>query len=107
MDKLDSTRAAALLAALPDWTHDRQRDAISRTFHFRDFPQAFAFMTQLAVMAERRNHHPEWSNVYNRVTITYTTHDANGLTQNDIDLAAYADAVHAGFAAQLQPLKGA
>lgn len=107
MEKLDPTRAAALLAALPDWSHDRQRDAISRTFQFRDFPQAFAFMTQLAIMAEKRNHHPEWFNVYNRVTITYTTHDAHGLTQKDIDLAAYADAVHAGLAAQPQPVQGA
>lgn len=107
MDKLDSTRAAALLATLPAWAHDRQRDAVSRTFHFQDFPQAFAFMTQLAIMAEKRNHHPEWSNVYNRVTITYTTHDANGLTQKDIDLAGYADAVYAGFSAQAQPAAGA
>ncbi|WP_194714769.1 4a-hydroxytetrahydrobiopterin dehydratase [Noviherbaspirillum soli] len=107
MEKLDSTRAAALLATLPDWAHDSQRDAISRTFQFRDFPQAFAFMTQLALMAEKRNHHPEWSNVYNRVTITYTTHDANGLTQKDIDLAGYADAVYAGFAAQPQLAEGA
>jgi 4a-hydroxytetrahydrobiopterin dehydratase len=105
MDKLDPTRAAALLATLPGWAHDSQRDAISRTFHFQDFPQAFAFMTQLAIMAEKRNHHPEWSNVYNRVTITYTTHDAQGLTQNDIDLAGYADATYLRFEAQ--PAAGA
>lgn len=98
MEKLDPTRAAAMLAALPDWTHDSQRGAISRTFQFQDFPQAFGFMTQLAIMAEKRNHHPEWSNVYNRVNVTYTTHDAGGLTQNDIDLAQYADAVYRGFA---------
>lgn len=100
MDKLDATQAATLLATLPDWAHDSQRDAISRTFRFQDFPQAFAFMTELAIMAEKRNHHPEWSNVYNRVTMTYTTHDANGLTQNDIDLARHADAVYARFAGQ-------
>ena len=95
MKKLDPASAAKLIAALPEWTHDPQRDAISRTFVFRDFPQAFGFMTQLAIMAEKRNHHPEWSNVYNRVSITYTTHDAGGLTQNDIDLAGHADAVYA------------
>ena len=95
MNKLDPGSAAKLLAALPDWTRESQRDAISRTFVFGDFPQAFGFMTQLAIMAEKRNHHPEWSNVYNRVSITYTTHDAGGLTQNDIDLAGHADAVYA------------
>ena len=70
MGKLDSTRATTLLATLPEWAHDGQRGGISRTFDFPDFPQAFAFMTQVALMAEKRNHHPEWSNVYNRVSIT-------------------------------------
>lgn len=97
MNKLDQSSAAKLLVTLPDWTHDPQRDAISRTFVFRDFPQAFGFMTQLAIIAEKRNHHPEWLNIYNKVSITYTTHDASGLTQNDFDLARYADEVYVQF----------
>lgn len=84
----DSTR---LLATLPAWQHDVQRDAITREFVFADFKTAFGFMTRIAELADQRDHHPEWSNVYNRVTITYTTHDADGLTQNDIDLARFAD----------------
>lgn len=75
------------------------RDAISREFVFADFAQAFGFMTQIAIQAEKQNHHPEWSNVYNRVTITLTTHDINGLSQRDIELALYADAAFANFSA--------
>lgn len=91
MNKLDSEAATALLATLPDWMHDAQRGAITREFVFADFIQAFAFMTQVALVAEKHDHHPEWSNIYNKVRITLTTHDANGLTQRDMDLARYAD----------------
>ncbi|MCW3478582.1 4a-hydroxytetrahydrobiopterin dehydratase [Neisseriaceae bacterium JH1-16] len=98
MEKLQPQQLAAALASLPNWHYDDQRGAISREFLFQGFPEAFAFMTQLAIVAEQRNHHPEWSNVYNRVNITLTTHDANGLTQRDIDLAGYADAAYARFA---------
>jgi 4a-hydroxytetrahydrobiopterin dehydratase len=80
-------------AVLPQWTHDAQRGAIGRTFKFADFAQAFGFMTQLALYAEKRNHHPEWSNSYNKVAVTLTTHDAGGLTQRDVDFALHADAV--------------
>jgi 4a-hydroxytetrahydrobiopterin dehydratase len=97
MKKLEPASAATLLAALPGWTHDKQRDAITREFEFRDFIQAFSFMTQLAIVAEKRNHHAEWWNVYNKVVITMTTHDANGLTQNDIDFALYADQAYTQF----------
>jgi 4a-hydroxytetrahydrobiopterin dehydratase len=97
MNKLEPASVSTLLASLPDWRHDRQRDAITREFRFRDFIQAFSFMTELAIFAEKRNHHPEWSNVYNRVTITLTTHDAGGLTQNDIDFARYAGAAFQRF----------
>ena len=91
MNKLEPAILAPLLAALPHWTHDEARGAISRDLKFRDFNQAFGFMTQVALYAERHDHHPEWSNVYNRVAITLTTHAANGLTQRDIDMAAFID----------------
>lgn len=97
IEKLSPQSAAELLATLKQWKHDPLRDAITREFVFADFAQAFAFMTQIAVVAEKRNHHPEWFNVYNRVTITLTTHDVNGLSQRDIDLARYADAAFANF----------
>ncbi len=99
MKKLEPELAATLLATLAAWRHDAQRNAISREFVFADFAQAFSFMTQIALAAEKCNHHPEWSNVYNKVAITLTTHDANGLTQRDIDLARYVDACFARFAA--------
>ncbi len=91
MKKLDSTAAAQLLSTLPEWTHDGQRGAIMRHFKFADFNNAFSFMTQIALAADKRDHHPEWFNVYNRVEITLTTHDAGGLTQRDIDLARFID----------------
>jgi 4a-hydroxytetrahydrobiopterin dehydratase len=97
VNKLDRQQALPLLAALPQWQYDEVRGAITREFRFADFAQAFAFMTQIALAAEQRNHHPEWSNVYNRVRITLTTHDAGGLTQRDIDLAGVADHAYARF----------
>jgi 4a-hydroxytetrahydrobiopterin dehydratase len=98
MDKLTPQRARELLAALPEWQLDESRGAIRRRFVFADFGQAFAFMTQMALAAEKRDHHPEWSNVYNRVDIVLTTHDVGGLTEKDIDLARTADAAFARFA---------
>jgi 4a-hydroxytetrahydrobiopterin dehydratase len=97
MNKLDKQQALTLLAALPQWQYDEARGAITREFRFADFAQAFAFMTRIALAAEKRDHHPEWSNVYNRVSITLTTHDAGGLTQRDIDLAGVADQAYARF----------
>jgi 4a-hydroxytetrahydrobiopterin dehydratase len=85
----------AKLPTPPDWTRDDKRDAITREFKFADFNRAFAFMTQVALAAEKRDHHPEWSNVYNKVRITLTTHDAGGLTQKDLDLARFADEAYA------------
>lgn len=105
MEKLPTEQLQALLAPLPQWRHDARRGVITREFTFADFTQAFAFMTQLALVAERSNHHPEWFNVYNRVDITLTTHDAGGLTQRDIDLATCADAAFERFAA-LRRLEG-
>lgn len=89
----DAEREAAL-AALSDWKYDSGRDAINRKFKFADFTEAFAFMTRIALHAEKADHHPEWFNVYNNVDITLTTHDAKrengengGLSQRDVDLA--------------------
>jgi 4a-hydroxytetrahydrobiopterin dehydratase len=80
-----------------DWTHDN--DTLSRSFQFADFRQAFAFMTEVAFAAEAANHHPEWSNVYNRVQIRLTTHDAgNTVTEKDHQLAAAIDRIFARYA---------
>jgi 4a-hydroxytetrahydrobiopterin dehydratase len=97
MQKLEPSLAHAALAAVPQWTLDPARGAISRQFLFAGFVEAFAFMTEVALTAEKRNHHPEWSNVYDKVTVTLTTHDAGGLTQNDIDMAHYIDTVAQHF----------
>lgn len=96
-------RAAAMLG-LPGWSECGERDAIRKSFTFRDFAEAFAFMTRIALVAERMNHHPEWVNVYNRVDITLSTHDAGGVTQRDIRLAhAVEDASQAITAHASQP----
>jgi 4a-hydroxytetrahydrobiopterin dehydratase len=79
----------------PNWSRDDKRDAITREFVFADFNRAFAFMTQVALAAEKADHHPEWSNVYNKVRVTLTTHDAGGLTQKDLELARFADEAYA------------
>lgn len=81
------------LAALPEWSETAGRDAITRTFAFKTFNQAFGFMTRVALKAESMDHHPEWFNVYNRVEVTLSTHDAGGVTRRDTDLAAFMDAV--------------
>ncbi|MDP3404015.1 MAG: 4a-hydroxytetrahydrobiopterin dehydratase [Brevundimonas sp.] len=84
---------AAALAALPLWTvADEARPAIARALKFPDFSTAFAFMTRVALKAETMDHHPEWSNVYNRVEVLLTTHDAGGVTDLDIELARFIDA---------------
>lgn len=91
--------AEKLRAELPAWQFDAERGGtITREFRFGDFVQAFSFMTRVALVAEKHDHHPEWSNVYNRVRIVLTTHDAGGLTDKDIALARAADAAYAAFA---------
>ena len=89
--KLDSDQRAALTHTLPDWRPAADRDALVRSFKFQDFVEAFGFMTRVALLAEKADHHPEWSNVYNRVEIVLTTHDCDGLSQRDIDLAQKID----------------
>ncbi len=86
--KLEGDARATALATLTGWTQVADRDAINKVFKFKDFSQAFAFMTRVALKAEVMDHHPEWFNVYNKVDVTLTTHDADGLSQKDIDLAA-------------------
>lgn len=76
------------LADIPDWTLEEQGTAITRRFKFADFSEAWGFMSRVALLAESQNHHPEWSNVYNTVTITLTTHDVGGLSERDLKLAS-------------------
>jgi len=77
------------LAGLDGWQLNTDKTAISRSFRFRDFNAAFGFMSQIALMAERLDHHPDWSNVYNRVDVTLTTHDAGGLSEKDMVMARF------------------
>lgn len=86
---LSADQRQMLPATLPQWTVDQQ--SISRELVFRDFNEAFGFMSRVALLAECRNHHPNWSNVYNRVSITLSTHDLGGLSDLDIELAAAID----------------
>ena len=86
---LSADQRQMLPATLPQWTVDQQ--SISRELVFRDFNEAFGFMSRVALLAESRNHHPNWSNVYNRVSITLSTHDLGGLSDLDIELAAAID----------------
>ena len=98
MHKLTPEEATQALRAAPQWTHDAQVGSITREFVLADFMQAFAFMTQIAIAAEKHNHHPEWSNVYNKVLITWTTHDVQGLSDNDIAMAQLCDQAFAIYA---------
>jgi len=75
------------------WALDEARDALAKTYTFRNFVEAFGFMTQVAIVAEKMNHHPEWSNVYKTVKVVLTTHDAGGLTELDVKLAQKMDAL--------------
>ena len=85
--------AAAALAELPGWRAvEGARDAICRSYKFPDFNAAFGFMTRVALMADKLDHHPEWFNVYNRVDVTLATHDAEGVTELDLQLARFMDA---------------
>lgn len=96
IERLSDAERADALDALDEWDHDEARDAIVRCFAFADFSEAFGFMTRVAMLAEAADHHPEWSNVYNRVEILLTTHDAGGLSARDIDLATRIDALIGG-----------
>jgi 4a-hydroxytetrahydrobiopterin dehydratase len=90
MAKLTPQDIAQLSGDLPDWKSDGK--TLSRDFTFKDFKAAFAFMTEIAAEADRADHHPDWSNVYNKVSIRLSTHDAGGLTDKDVNLAHFIDA---------------
>jgi 4a-hydroxytetrahydrobiopterin dehydratase len=91
--KLDEAARKSMPAQVPGWRMAEGRDAIHKTFQFKDFSAAFGFMTRAALVAEKMDHHPEWSNVWNRVEVTLSTHDAGGLTELDIKLAQAMDKI--------------
>ncbi len=91
--KLSGEARSSALATVPKWTELTERDAIFRKFVFRDFNEAFGFMTRSALIAEKSDHHPEWFNVYKTVEVTLSTHDAGGLTEKDIALAQAMDRI--------------
>lgn len=91
VEKLSEAARKEALASLGEWRHEAKGDAIVRHFKFKDFSEAFGFMARVALLAEKAGHHPEWSNVYNKVTITLTTHDAGGLSEKDVALATAID----------------
>ena len=95
MKKFSTDETTALARRLPQWHLRDDGLALTRQFEFGDFAQAFAFMTHMALHSERLNHHPDWSNVYNRVSVTLSTHDAQGLTHLDEAWAMVADAYSA------------
>lgn len=84
--------AEAAAAQLPQWSQTPDRDAIVRTFRFADFSAAWGFMSRVALLAEKMDHHPEWTNVYGRVDVVLTTHDADGVTERDLVMARFMDA---------------
>lgn len=93
VDKLDAAGRATLATELPGWAMVAGRDAIVRRFQFADFSAAWGFMARVALLAEQQDHHPEWSNVWNRVEIVLSTHDAGGLSARDLRLAKAIDAL--------------
>lgn len=93
VSRLDDVTREAVLQQLPNWSYDAEAKGIRRRLRFADFAEAFGFMARVAILAEKADHHPEWFNVYNRVEILLTTHDADGLSQRDVDLASAIDAI--------------
>jgi 4a-hydroxytetrahydrobiopterin dehydratase len=91
--KLDAAARQGMAARLPNWRMADGRDAIERTFKFKDFSEAFGFMARAALVAEKMDHHPEWTNVWNRVEVTLSTHSAGGLTELDLKLAEAMDRI--------------
>ena len=93
VDKLAGAARSRALASLKGWKKVRGRDALHNSYKFSDFNEAFGFMTRVAIKADQMDHHPEWSNVYNNVSITLTTHDAGGVSERDVALATFIDRI--------------
>ena len=96
VDKLTAEARTSALGTLAGWREVPGRDAIAKTFVFKDFNQAFGFMTRVALVAEKLDHHPEWFNVYKTVEVTLSTHDAGGVTERDVALARAMNALAGG-----------
>ncbi len=97
MSRPPRVTVAEALADLPAWSAVTGREAITRSFRFADFNAAFSWMTRVALLAEKMDHHPEWSNVYNRVEVVLATHEADGVTGRDVKMAKFMDTAAAGF----------
>jgi Pterin-4a-carbinolamine dehydratase len=93
VEKLNPAERETALAGLGQWAYEPAGDAITREFRFEDFSEAFAFMARVALLAEKAGHHPDWSNSYNKVRISLSTHDAGGLSRKDVELAGAIDAL--------------
>ncbi len=93
VEKLIRSEAESALGDLDGWDFDRDGDAFRKVFKFDDFSEAWGFMARVALIAEKSDHHPEWFNVYNKVDITLTTHDAGGLSQRDVKMAKAIEAL--------------
>ncbi len=91
IEKLDGGARRRALSGLPGWSQADGREALQKTFHFADFPQAFAFMTRVALQAEKMDHHPEWCNIYHTVEVTLTTHQVGGVSPRDVEMARFMD----------------
>lgn len=92
-ERLSADARKQALGGIPGWTEVQGRDAISKTFVFNDFNEAFGFMTRAALVAEKMDHHPEWRNVYKTVEVVLSTHDAGGITRLDVELATAMNAI--------------
>jgi 4a-hydroxytetrahydrobiopterin dehydratase len=97
VERLSAEARTAALQELSGWTEMSGREAITKTFSFRDFNEAFGFMSRVALVAEKKDHHPEWRNVYKTVEVVLTTHDAGGITRLDIELAKTMNAIARQF----------
>jgi len=95
--RLSAEARNSALKDLAGWTEVNGRDAIAKTFVFKDFNEAFGFMSRVALVAEKRDHHPEWRNVYKTVEVVLATHDAGGVTTKDVELAKAMNAIAAAF----------
>lgn len=102
VEKLTGNARQKALGSLKHWKKVRGRDAVEKTYLFKDFNEAFGFMSRVAIKADQMDHHPEWFNVYNKVQVTLTTHDADGLSERDIALAKFMDGIAGRKAAALR-----